>query len=135
MTLTYDASRSSINPGRSCHDGPTFAAASILRIKTGVSKIERDARHRAGRLQRGQDRVADQKVREKTGVDDWKFESYVPADGKVTFTREDFVVEVLEVEYTGGGTAKRSADSRRTPGRPTGTVSPPSTKRPTLAWS
>ena len=48
-----------------------------------------------------------QKVREKTGVDDWKFESYVPADGKVTFTREDFMVEVLEVEYTGGGTAKR----------------------------
>src|SRR5674476_1472336 len=48
-----------------------------------------------------------QKVREKTGVDDWKFESYGSADGKVTFTREEFMVEVLEVEYTGGGTAKR----------------------------
>jgi len=54
-----------------------------------------------------------QKVREKTGVDDWKFESYVPADGKVTFTREDFMVEVLEVEYTGGGTAKRRRRTRR----------------------
>ena len=47
------------------------------------------------------------KVREKTGADDWKFESYLPAEGKVTFTREEFMVEVLEVEYTGGGTAKR----------------------------
>jgi hypothetical protein len=102
MTMTYDGSRSSINLGQSCHEREP------LGIEThGVSKIERTHVTVPDGFSAGKIPGLTLKVREKTGADDWKFESYLPAEGKVTFTREEFMVEVLEVEYTGGGTAKR----------------------------